>query len=137
MQQHRRSCTSSLNNSHSPKIQNVQQSYECLTTMRSTTSDGSRCFSRCYRWWSAPSTVASACTARSVRRSGSSGTLVRLPQVISVEHDLTKHTHEWQRARCFTWLHQKLTACSVFFPPFLRFFIQPQPPPESATSSSP
>lgn len=52
-----------------------------------------------------------------VRRCGSSGTLVRLPQVIAVEHDLTKHTHEWQRERCFIWLHQKLTARSVFFPP--------------------
>lgn len=60
-----------------------------------------------------------------VRRSGSPGTLVRLPQVTAVEHDLTKHTHEWQRARCFTWLHQKLTACSVFF---LHLFTSPAPP---------
>lgn len=84
--------------------------------MRSTISEGSRCFSRCYRWWSAPSPVASFLLGSAVRRCGSSGTLVRLPQVIAVEHDLTKHTHEWQRERCFIWLHQKLTARSVFFP---------------------
>lgn len=82
-----------------------------------------------------PARLGWARLSSAVRRSGSSDTLVRLPQVTAVEHDLTKHTHEWQRARCFTWLHQKLTACSVFF---LHLFTSQPPAPqtlENATSS--